>query len=528
MGKVTKKDTRIEVRPIASGGKFSALNYDSNDWRKVTGERLEKPFQGVQVFAVSDPYSLKLRKEFRSAMSNAYIYRASRIETSFVAGQGWTTKAVPRNEEELPSEQQENWSQTTSFKLPYFKNKEFTAESIKDWVDKKATELKLSWNLFNAYFNCVEQGRGVLAFTPLAKTEDGKWQIPQQIRLIRTEFLMRPVLDNNTGELRGVYVVGVENSNRENIIPAERMMYVMHGFNNELFSDYFGDAGVARAADDGNTLNIILKKDYQMASRNTWHKPRAWFIPIPASEAGNEQKIVDAFSKKVNESEGLDIAVTGPSNKEENPPQILNSPNTADIGGLDVMRTGLIKSIVTSFGTPAFMLSEGDIGGLGGNSWLQEIDVFLSTVIAPEKTNLETVVENQFYDRLLCILFDIEDPTKLPMKITHRFNRPDLTTLIDPNMYAQLKDMVANGLIDESGLRQKLGLEELDKQTMSEGSDTNPNMEPVQDKWSPRLNSPLQLNVWPDSQGNVQVSANPWGSLSSNGGVTQTKWGKKQ
>ena len=101
MGKIVpkgKETTRSYILPVTASQKMGQVTFDSNDWKTLKGEKVA--YQDIQVFAVTDPYTLKMRKEFRSANSNAYIYRAGRIMTSFVAGQGWTTKAVPRNEEE--------------------------------------------------------------------------------------------------------------------------------------------------------------------------------------------------------------------------------------------------------------------------------------------------------------------------------------------------------------------------------------------------------------------------------------------
>ena len=64
-------------------------------------------------------------------MNNPYVYRASRIHSTFCAGQGYTTEIVPRGEEEIPDEQLDNWQKTTSIYVPYW-NKEMTPEQILD------------------------------------------------------------------------------------------------------------------------------------------------------------------------------------------------------------------------------------------------------------------------------------------------------------------------------------------------------------------------------------------------------------
>ena len=239
--------------------------HKNDTWRKHQGAGMK--FQGIDVFAAVDPYPQIERKEFRSAMNNPYVYRASRIATTFTTGQGYTTSVVPRKEEEIPDEQREQWSSTEKIHVPYF-DEEKTPEQIKDFIDKMAVDMDLATNLFNGYFTALEQGRCVLALTPLATDEEGNFQMPEQIRLIRPEFTERPVINEDTSELEGVRIIGVHSPARDNILPKNRMIYLMHGFNNELFSDYYGDSKVARISDEANTLNIILNQDYERAAEN--------------------------------------------------------------------------------------------------------------------------------------------------------------------------------------------------------------------------------------------------------------------
>jgi hypothetical protein len=465
---------RNHYMPAAGAIRYAARNYNSNDWRKISGSR--EQYQGIYVFAPIDPYTQAQREEFRSAMSNPYVRRASRIHASFVCGQGYTTDIVPRSEEELPREQQILWSQTTLLDISYWNTRK-TPEQIKDWVDKLAKKLKLSWNVFNAYYTALEQGRCVLALTPLMADKDsGKYPIPEQIRLIRTEFTLRPLLHDNTGELEGVYAVGVQTGEKkQNVVPADRMLYIMHAFNNELYSDYYGDSMVSRISDIANSLNVVFNQDMPNASKTTWSRPGAWIIPIPPQEFGNEQTIVTQVANKVNEGEGKTVVLTGPSNKDDISPTFIPGDKFADIAGLDTIRLAQIKAIIVGFGIPGFMVSEADVGALGGSANLEEIDNYLNTEIANERIMLEEVVENQFYDKILCILFGIDDADKLPIRIKHKFNKPKLVTLLPPELYQQLLDMQARGLIDETGLRDFLGLTELDRERMSTGSDITPN-----------------------------------------------------
>lgn len=468
--------------------------HKNDSWKKLNGEDFK--FQGIQVFAAVDPYKSQERKSFRSAMNNAYVYRATRIHTTFTAGQGYTTDIVPRKEEELPDEQLDAWGKSETFHVPYL-DREMTPEQIKDYVDKMALDMDLSTNIFNAYFTALEQGRCVLALTPIATDDNGNFQMPQMIRLIRPEFTERPVINENTQELEGVRIIGVRSPQNNNILPKNRMIYIMHGFNNELFSDYYGDSKVARVADEANTLNIILNQDYERAAESTWYKPPIFSVPIPPQEYGNEDNVLNDFLSKANDSKGQSIAVTGPSTPEEVGVSVLNTPNSADISGLELIRTGLIKSIITAYGLPGFMLAEGDIGKLGGNANIEEVDAYLNQEIRPERIILENTLEKQFYDVILAIMFGVEDATQIPVKIKFQFNKPKLVTLLTPDMFSVLTGMMQLRLIDESGVRDILGLEELDKETLSKGG-MGGGM-PGSNRWFPSQGQqPIQINLWPD------------------------------
>jgi len=491
--------------------KFATGNYNpsrkinkNNSWRKHGGNTSK--FQGLSVFAAVDPYKSTERKEFKSAMNNPYVYRASRIATTFTAGQGYTTEIVPREEEEVPDEQLDTWQKSTTIHVPYY-GKEMTPEQIKDKIDKMAVDMDLSTNLFNAYFTALEQGRCVLALTPLSTDENGYFDLPEQIRLVRPEFTERPVINENTSELEGVRIIGVQSPNRDNILPKNRMIYLMHGFNNELFSDYYGDSKVARISDEANTLNIILNQDYERAAEGTWYKAPIYSVPIPPQEYGNEDQVLNNFISHVNDSKGQSIAVTGPSSPEEVGVQVLNTPVNADIGGLEIIRTGLIKAIITAYGLPGFMLAEGDIGKLGGNANIEEVDAYLNQEIRPERIILENTVEKQFFDTILAILFQVDDARNIPVKIKFSFNKPRLVTLLNAEKFTVLTQMAQLGLIDESGMREILGIEDLDKETLSKGEAGGTT--PSQNRWieGKRLSG---LNLWPEEIERMQDRWDEW------------------
>lgn len=517
----TKVAAKDWTTPNAAAPRGHGLrSYSVNAWRNTRGQKGE--WQGITVFKPVDPYKASERKEFRSAMDNAYVYRATRIHAAFVAGQGYTTQIVPRKEEDLPEEQIEQWKKTELIMVPKW-NKEVTPDQIKDYIDKMAIDLDLQTNIFNGYFTALEQGRCVLAITPLDNDENGMAQLPEQIRYIRPEFTIQPIVNDNTHELEGVYVVGAISEDYGASVPAHRMMYIMHGFNNELFSDYYGDSKVARISDIANALSVVLNEDYPKGAKSRWHTPRVFSVPIPPQEVENENTLLTQIADKINEGNGLDVTVTGPSNPEETGITVISQGGSpADIGGLDVIRTGLVKSIVTAYGMPGFMLSEGDYGSLGGNANIEEVDMYLNTETGPDSRKLEDVVEKQFYDRILSILFQVEDAKDIPIKMIHRFNKPKLLTMLDPSMFSVFVQMLQLGLIDEDGVRETLGLREADKETLAEGSDRSPS-----EKLALWNKAPVQVNVntgW-GTQSNTPMgtSGNEWGT----GIEPDSAWGQK-
>jgi hypothetical protein len=477
MGTKTALTAAKPILKIIGGGKYAAgRSIDvGSDWKKDPRYDRSDKFQGLQVFYPVDPYTMVERKEFRSAINNVYVYRACRIQTTFVAGQGYITHIVPRIEEELTDIEAEQFSQQTIY-VPYW-GEEVTFDDLKNRIDKINNDMKLSDNVFNGYFTSLEQGRCALALTPLdPDPETGKYKLPEQIRFIRPEFTLRPILNGNTAEMIGLYVVGSRSRMTPSAIDSKRLIYITHGFNNELFSDFYGDAKVARISDIANNLNLVLNQDYERVAEHTWHQPKVWALPIPPQDVGNEEGIVNEFLQGNNENaKGRDIAVAVSASEDERMVTLLNAQtNSGNISGLEIIRTGLIKGIITAFGIPGFMLSEGDIGKLGGNANIEEVDMWFNTEARPETEKLETILEEQLYDGELCILFDIENPDDLPVKIKHKFNKPTLLTLLPTEMINSLDLLVTRQWIDPSAVLQILHLEKYKKETTSQGDIKDP------------------------------------------------------
>ena len=513
------------ISPQGLGVRLASRKLSGAGWRKFGGN--ETSALGIRAWEALDPYSSQEREEFKLAMKNPYVKRACRIQANFVVGQGYTTKCVPRGEEELPEEQQTAF-ETTPIYVPLF-GKEMTPEEIKDKIDKMMKRLDLSSNLFNAYYTSLQQGRAVLAITPLDKNPDTEYfEMPEQFRFIRPEHTLRPVIDQETGELKGVRIIGLETQTGDNILDIHRAVYMMHGFNNELFSDFFGDSKVADIADIASNLNVVLNQDYEQAALHSWFTPPVFSVPVPPQEFGNEEGVLNTFLNSVADSKGQITAVTASSDPNERGVELLNSStNSGNISGLDVIRLGLIKAIIAHFGIPGFMISEGDVGQLGGNTNISEMDNYLNVEIAPERKYMENVVSQQIYDRIIEVLWQVEEGDETPIRLVHNFNKPKLISIIPKDLYEVYIDMLERGLIEEDGFRELTGLEEFaaDKMT-AKGADASPagnragkdwteqqwkSKQSGKNKWANANWSPMQLNIWPDkTNGWPNVTASKW------------------
>lgn len=497
-------------------------------WRSPRFDKAQ--WEGLQVWVPIDPYSIEERKGFRTAMTNPYVWRANRIISKLVAGQGYTTDVVPRKEEEVDSNQLDQWQKEKIF-VPYFNDKK-TPEEIKDFMDEKFKVMDLDEQVFNGYFTSREQGRCVLGLTPIDRDEDGRWQFPTSIRYIRPEFTLRPYLSQVTGELVGVQIIGLRSA-EQFILPIERMIYITNDFNLELFSDYYGDSQVSRVVDAANVLNIIFADDFLHAAESTWHQPKVFGVPIQPQDFGNEETVLDEFLKKNANSKGQDIAVVLNPDGEGGVKLLNSSTNSGDIAGLERIVVRCIKVILAFYNIPGFMLSEGDMGKLGGTSNMEEIDMFINTEILPERIKLENIVEKQLYDKTLCILFDTDDIDKVPIVIKHKLNKPKLSSIFRADLYEIGKDMVSEGLLDKDSLVEMVGLEQFkkDKITYSQGEDVTPGTntwkrnlweeknqwpnvklvwEAAPKGWNPPNPWSNQHGSWPPSETVEHTSSNLW------------------
>jgi hypothetical protein len=433
-------------------------------------------YGNIQVYQPVDPYGEERRDEFRRAMKNPYVRRCVNIQARLVAGLGYTTRIAPRGKDMLPDIEQDAFESSQVF-VPYL-SKLMTWKQVKDWVDKHCQEMKLARAMWWLYYNAVQQGRAVVAMLPFD-------EMPTQFRTIHPEHTMLPVIDNETGELVGVRVVGIRGRyTNGNILDTRYMVYHYIGENIELFSNYYGETRLDDISDIANNLNIVLKDDYNRAALKTWFQNTVYGVPIPPQEFGNETAVLNNFLTMATDPNSSIVAVPTSVDTSQRGVEIINQQtNPGNTDSLEVIRLGLVKAIIAAFGIPGFMMSEADVGQLGGNTNLSELDNYLNIEIAPERELLEEAIEQQVYDRILCYLFNKDNPDDLPCTIHHQYNKPKMFTLLNPATMIAILNWIKSGLITEEGAREWLGLQEFSPepsmQPLTPPGAQNPQISPV-------------------------------------------------
>jgi len=427
------------------------------------------PFKNFQIFPSADPYPSQLRQLFRILNDeNPWIDRAQKIIQRLVVRE-YTTEMIPRNNEELNPEELLVW-QDTPIEVPFF-DEPVTPNQIKKFIDKLSKNLDLKDLIFDAYMFAREQGRTAIGMFPEQRDPDtGKYQMPQALRLIRPEYLRRPLVNFDTSELMAVEVTGLTaNGSR---FDANRLIYMFKGKNLNLFGDFYGRSDIRSLVDVGKVLLIIYGRDYEAASINTWHTPLIFKHTVPGKDFSQINSIMDQFNLDLANNPGKDISVS--YNVE-----LLNpsGSNPGDIAGLVSIENQCIEAIAGYNNIPPFMFAKSKPGRLGGDANREEIDSFLETEIEPEQEWLEQIIERQFYDRLLAIMWDIEpsDVTIVPVRLEHQFETPVIETEVDPEQFDMMMNLVDRNATTMDSAMDKLGLRDMLKEdTSSIGGDTTP------------------------------------------------------
>lgn len=476
---------RGQVRPETKRGLPSSNN---TKWLKKID-----PFKNFQIFPSTDPYPSALRQLFRILNEeNPWVSRAQTIIQKLVVRE-YTTEIVPRKDLELEPEELKKW-QETPMPVPFF-DQPVTPSQIKKYIDAMSATLDLKDLIFDAYMFAREQGRTAIGMFPEQRDEQtGKYVMPQALRLIRPEYLRRPIVDFNTSELVAVEVTGLTSNGSR--FDANRLIYIFKSKNLDLFSDFYGRSDIRPIVDVGKVLLIIYGRDYEAASINTWHTPYIFKHTVPGKDFSTINTVMDNFNLDLANNAGKDISVS--HNIE-----LLNpsGSNPGDIQGLIGIENQCIDTIAGFNNIPPFMFAKGKAGRMGGNANKEEIDSFLQTEIEPEQEMLEQVIERQFYDRVLAVMFDVEPnmANSIPVKMEHDFETPTIQTEIDPAQFNIMMTLVQTGAITMEAAMDKLGLRDLlTEETSSTGGDVTPGQK-VWPGGDPTSQEHTSKKIWPVS-----------------------------
>jgi len=432
------------------------------------------PFKDFQIYPSTDPYPATLRQLFRILNDeNPWVSRAQTIIQKLVVRE-FTTDIFPRGEFEVEPEALEKWRDTPLENPPSFFDKSdegVTPNDIKKYIDKMSETLDLKDLIFDAYMFAREQGRTAIGMFPEQRDEEtGKYVMPEALRLIRPELLRRPIVNFDTSELVAVEVTGLTSNGAR--FDANRLIYIFKSKNLDLYSDFYGRSDIRPIVDVGKVLLIIYGRDYEAASINTWHTPHIFKHTVPGKDYSTINTVMDNFNRDLANNAGKDISVS--YNVE-----LLNpsGSNPGDITGLALIENQCIDTIAGFNNIPPFMFAKGKAGRMGGNANKEEIDSFLQTEIEPEQEMLEQVIERQFYDRILAILFDVEpnQSGQIPVTLQHNFETPVIQTEIDPAQFNMMMQLVNSGVITIDKAMEKLGIRDmLSDETSSTGGDVSP------------------------------------------------------
>lgn len=458
-----------------------------------------RPLGGLQVYQPVDPYRQNQRNLFRLVMKMVpQINRANKLIQKLVATE-YTTTIMPRIDKEMSEEDIEKW-RNKPMKIPYVisrKGTESTIEpglkksmtpiEIKEWMDKLFIKLDLQQITYNSYLFRREQGRCVVGMFPETRDELGEYVIPQALRLIRPDYTLRPLINNQTGGLEAVEIIGLSTNGGR--LDAKRAIYFVNQDNLDLFADFYGVSEIEALLDVGETLLTLYAQDLKQIALHTWWQPKIFKMTIPARNADNPNSVMDEFLVNMRDAGGKDIVLTQTVELVSG----TGTTNSGDVSGVVQILNEAVDAILGFYNIPPFLFAKGKVGNLGGNANREELDAFLTIEIRPEQMDLENTIEKQVYDRVLAILFQVEpnevDEQSVPARLEHHFKKPDISAAVNLEQYEIIKDMAANGFIDFEKAMEKLGLTDIMKINVTRGGDATPTIKTwvkTNEHWKPQ------------------------------------------
>jgi len=426
-----------------------------------------KPFKDLIIYPSIDPYDPEIRALARLLMEeNPIILQSSEILQQLVVTES-TRSIKPRNEIELPEGTLDAWNEKPIY-VPYW-DKEVSPKEILKWLDGYAKTLDFDSLLFDAYLFMREQGRTCIGMFPLDRRRNGKLPLPQALKLIRPELLRRPIVNLDTGEMAGVEVSNLTRNG--SILDARRCIYFNFSKNLELFGDFYGRIPIRSLIDVGKVILFILGRDWNEATLQTWHTKPIFKHTLPSKDWSQVKILLDDFNSQMERSQNKTISVT-------NNVDLLNPSGTdsGDIAGINSILNEAIKIINGFDNIPLYMISHGETGNLGGNANREEVQAFLKTKVKPQQELMEHIAEDQFYDRVLAILFDLEpeDVDELPIKVFHNFEKPNISIPITTDIWNIMMFLVDNNLTTMETVMEEFGMRHMLTNSADLGTDTTP------------------------------------------------------
>jgi len=426
-----------------------------------------KPFKDLIIYPSIDPYSPDIRAMCDLLMEeNPIILAGSEILQQLVVTNS-TRSIQPRGEIELPEGTLDQWENKPIY-VPYW-DKEVTPKNILKWLDGYAKTLDFDSLLFDVYLFMRTQGRACIGMFPLDRKSNGKLQLPQALKIIRPEFLRRPIVNLDTGEMAGVEVSNLTTNGA--VLNSKRCIYFNFSKNLELYGDFYGRIPIRSLIDVGKAVLLILGRDWNEAILQTWHTKPIFKHTLPSKDWSEVKVLLDDFNSKMEQSQNKTVSVT-------NNVELLNPSGTdsGDISGINEILNEAVKIIIGFDNIPPYMVGHGESGNLGGNANREEVNAFQNTKIKPQQELLEHIAEDQFYDRILAILFDLEpeDVDELPIKVIHNFEKPNISVPITTDEWNIMMFLVDNNYTTMEQVMEEFGLRHMMTNSPDMGTDTTP------------------------------------------------------
>ena len=436
-----------------------------------------QPFKNLTIYPSIDPTPPNLRALFRVLMEeNPWIIRANTIIQQLVITHS-TRTAMPRKRKKMKLEELEKWKDTP-IPIPYGNTSQgksngikpkMTPKEIEEWVDNYSDTLDVDSMFFDAFIFKREQGRSVIGMFPEKRNKDGKYVLPTALKLFATEQVRRPHQNFDTGELFAIEITGLVSNG--NLLDANRAIYDTNSKNPNLFGNFYGKSALLGVAAVGQVQLIIYGRDFDQAALHTWKESRVYKHTLPTKDYSKARTILDNFNTQMESNQSTTTSVT--HNVE-----LINSGGTdsGDLTGLIAIDNQCIDAEAGFYNIPPFMFAKGKAGNLGGNANREEIDAFLEVEIKPQQEQSEKVMEDQFYDRVLAVLFDVEPEAVnlIPIKIHHNYEKPNIATPPDETQWNIHMFLVDNGFTTMEQVMQKFGMLDLMQNSPTLGSDPSP------------------------------------------------------